>query len=109
MHSGDRPKPVSKRGKPLLYSFCDAAILTVELYEKWYSLYVVGASGLVDEVSFAELELYCGDGSPYTDHCPNPNAVLRMAASRGWEVNELALELIVGRWEMKQHPERYET
>jgi hypothetical protein len=109
MHSGDPPTPVSKRDIPLISGFCDEPYVTVELYPKWYDLYVVHPGFRVERVGFDELEKFCGDGSPYSDHCPNPNAVQRLATARGWGVDELALELIVGRWEMKQHPERYET
>lgn len=83
-------------------------VLTVETYTKWYVLYLIKPGGEVEEVSFAELEAHCGDGSPYLDHAPNPNAVIRLANARGWYLDELALELIIGRWELDMYPHKYE-
>jgi hypothetical protein len=71
-------------------------ILTVELAAKWYELHVVHASGVVEPRPFADL----GPGG-WIDHVPIPAAVERLAAREGWFVDEVALELITGRWELE--------
>jgi hypothetical protein len=100
----------SPRGFSLFYSEhgCDVPVLTVEAYEKWYELFLVHPDGRVESISFNELERFCGDGSPYADHAPNPNAVRLLVEARGWRLSELTFELMIGRWELALHPERYE-
>jgi hypothetical protein len=103
-----RPYAVSPRGHRLV--LCSEKVfgptLTVELYEKWYTLFLVRPGpALVDEwavepVLFPGNE-YC-DGAPYVDHVPNPEAVLNYAFSKMYLVDDLALELIVGRWVMER-------
>jgi hypothetical protein len=76
--------------------------VTVELYVKWYSLFVVriGYDDVVlEEVPFPGDE-YCEAGESYcADHAPNPTVVARWAAKHGYDVDELAMELMIGRWE----------
>lgn len=77
--------------------------LTVELYEKWYDLYLVAPDGTVTEVSFGDLEdrRYCaGDQTAVADHVPNPVVVAAYAQFHEYWVDNLAYELMVGRWEI---------
>ena len=75
------------------------AVLTVELHIKWYSLFLVEGV-CVSAVSYSQLEAFAPKGeSPYVDHVPNPEAVQRLCAKRGWTLDYLALELLIGRWE----------
>lgn len=108
----------SPRGHLLAVSVLPIAmsVLTVELYSKWYSLFLVELTAelslvpspfKVSEVAFPEW----GPGydypdlrewtSGYVDHCPSPVAVMQLAKQKGWAIDELAMELIVGRWEME--------
>lgn len=78
-------------------------VLTVELYCKWYSLHLVWPTRIVERIDFGRLEpaaasLNC---SPFCDHCPNPAAVRTLALAEGWHLDELAEELIVGRWHIE--------
>lgn len=78
-------------------------VVTVELSVKWYSLFVVspGPGGGVKEVPFPDMGDYDLFGSSYVDHVPNPRHVMRWAAQEGYYVDELALELMIGRWELE--------
>jgi hypothetical protein len=60
------------------------------MYPKWYSLYLVHPNGDVEEIEFP-------DG--YVDHVPDPMAVAAYAESHDYEVDSLAYEMMVGRWE----------
>ncbi len=73
--------------------------ITVEAYCKWYDLYLVSPDGTVKAVGFDELDT--GKGTPYSDHVPNPAAVTLFADKKGYGVDPLALEIIVGRWHME--------
>jgi len=87
---------------PVEQSHDNETTLTVELYGKWYGLIlyypVTGEEGeMYEELDFGVLADYC---NPYfSDHCPNPRAVERFAAAKGYYLDPLAYELIVGRWE----------
>jgi hypothetical protein len=78
--------------------------LTVELYEKWYSLYVVTltpATTVVLKLEFHAMNNFAHDyESAYVDHTPNPEVVARYAGRFGMHIPELAMELMVGRWMM---------
>lgn len=83
-------------------------VLTVELSGKWYSLFLIHDDRTVEGVTFAELSDIWDDpqlhpsfrrsGAAYVDHVPNPYAVAKLADSRAWHLDELAYELIWGRW-----------
>jgi hypothetical protein len=95
------PEPKSPRGMPLFYACTDAPLITVEVYEKWYELFVIHPNRRVETLGYDKLEEYAGpDGSAYIDHVPNPRAVQRLANARGWHVHPLAFEMMVGRWEI---------
>lgn len=73
-------------------------VLTVELYPKWYGLWLVHAGvAAAEPIHFGRLD--DGEGTPYVDHVPNPAAVRRFAERHGYVVDELAEDLIAGRWQ----------
>lgn len=105
---------LSPRELPLIISYkiypLMVPLLTVELYVKWYKLYLIEQT-FHDEVSISEIDFpgdeYCAaDESPYSDHVPNPRVVGRFAARNGYRVDEVALETIIGRWE-REHLNNY--
>lgn len=82
-------------------------MLTVRHVEKWYGLVLVSVSGNLIPVKFDELEAYCPKSeSPFRDHVPNPVAVINMVNANKWQISVLAMELIIGRWEL-EYNERY--
>lgn len=48
-------------------------------------------------------------GSPCVDHAPNPRHVMSWATRAGWHVEDLSLELMVGRWELECGEGRYDA
>jgi len=78
-------------------------VLTAENYSKWYELFLVMPDGTVGEVGFGELhELADERGvSPYVDHVPNPSLVSVLAERRGWSIDHVSYEVMVGRWEIE--------
>lgn len=99
----------SKRGIPLIATspFVNGRppTVTVEAYVKWYSLYLVRRVDdefLIEEVPFPDDIEFCKPNeSAYVDHVPNPYVVARWAAKHDYFVDELAMEAIVGRWEIE--------
>lgn len=92
----------SSRGNLLVLSKrpLDRPVITVELYSKWYGLYLVYPEGSIEEIPFPESEGRL-DVSDYVDHVPNPKVVVWFAEKNNFYLDELALELIVGRWELE--------
>ena len=92
------------RGHTLLFSqrelLLTVPVLTVELYCKWYELWVVHPNLDLMTVSFMDLEEHWA-GFAFVDHTPNPGAVRNLAEAKGWYLNELADELITGRWKLE--------
>lgn len=86
-------------------------ILTVELYVKWYTLYLVKKEFnkgsrwewlKVYKVYYHQLDNYRPMDQPtYVDHVPNPLAVRNFADAMGFTLDELAEELIEGRWHIE--------
>jgi hypothetical protein len=93
---------LSERSLPLVYSRevpVSFPVLTVELYPKWYSLHVIQPGGAVERLEFYELHEFCPPHeSTYVDHVPNPSAVLAYAEAKDLTLDDLALELVLGRW-----------
>lgn len=98
----------SSRGIQLVLSGAarSRAVLTVELYTKWYTLFLVHPDDSVSEVMFPSSNNYTNGEAPYVDHAPNPNVVERFARACDYDIDELAFELMVGRWEIEVE-ERY--
>src|SRR5262245_5113245 len=80
-------------------------LLTVELYTKWYTLY------LIERVEFGAIQIskvwydafdteaLRPDGqSAFVDHVPNPIAIRNFADAKKYHVDELATDLLMGRW-----------
>jgi hypothetical protein len=82
----------------------DAPTITVELAEKWYSLWLVRPSGQIEPIPFPEIMEM--DDCSFVDHAPNPDAIRAYADAQDFEVDLVAFELIVGRWETEV-TERY--
>ena len=81
-------------------------LITVEATGKWYRLWVVKPGVKYEALSFLELdEVGSADeyrmGSAYVDHVPNPRYVVRYAKLHDYDVDEVALEVMVGRWELE--------
>lgn len=81
-------------------------LLTVEFKTKWYELFliqhVVDSTDSVNlsSIHFGFLDDICpGDTTPFVDHVPNPHVVRLFARRYGYEIDELALDLIYGRWQ----------
>lgn len=77
-------------------------VLTVEL-GKWYQLYLVSfpCNGTYEVVSFGVLQETSDETGiypPFVDHVPNPKVVEAYCAKQGYILDELAYELLVGRW-----------
>ncbi len=94
---------VSPRGRALLLRTIprsgDKPVLTAECYSKWYSLFLVYRihdEVAIDEVPFPEDAT--GKLTPYIDHVPNPLVVDAWAKEKGYELDELAVEIMIGRW-----------
>jgi hypothetical protein len=99
-------KLMSERRLPLVLSAkyeWITPVLTVELYTKWYELFLVKKEWgdlVLYSVHFGHLEDVCpADVSPFLDHCPNPLCVRLFAARNDFHLDELADELITGRWQ----------
>lgn len=81
-------------------------LITVEAISKWYRLWVVKPGVEYEPLEFMELdELGAKDGyrlgSAYVDHVPNPRYVVRYAVKHGYHVDPVALEVMIGRWELE--------
>jgi hypothetical protein len=76
--------------------------LTVEIYIKWYSLYVVDpAKGTVrglDGEEYDDLHAHGWDGSAWHDHTLVPGAYPAIARKLGVRTIECAYNMIVGRF-----------
>jgi hypothetical protein len=72
---------------------------------KWWSFYLIypdGSTSVVDGEFSDLLKPYVND-SP-TDHSglvPNPNGAVAYARDKGWNLDELAHEAMIGRWELE--------
>lgn len=75
-------------------------VITCEFYSKWYSLYIWWTDGNLLRLDFHDLQSAADElgVSPYVDHVPNPAAVERYAEKMNYGIDELAQDLIRGRW-----------
>jgi hypothetical protein len=101
----------SERGFPLVYwGFPPMAghVVTVENYCKWYTLYLVDTDGHVQAVSWEGLADHAEpDESPWSDHVPNPYCLQRWAAAQNYQIDDQALEMVIGRWEREYRDNYY--
>jgi len=76
-------------------------LIVVELYMKWYTLFIINPDGSVEALCYPDFEeapnLPKGI-SCYHDHVPNPVAVQAYADWKEMEICSEALELMIGRW-----------
>lgn len=103
----------SKRGIPLVISVLgELPLLTVEWASKWYTLQVLTPLSPdrdvfeLEEVHYHEIQEWHDakgrDLNCFVDHNPNPEAVKLYAEDKGWVLDEIAEELIVGRWQLEE-------
>lgn len=88
----------SKRGHQLILTNGldeNQAIITVELHTKWYNLFLVFPDG-----GFVEFEPDVFDVG-YRDNTYNPYDLINFAQHNNYTIDEMALELIVGRWQIQ--------
>lgn len=102
----------SPRGHLLAYFDATATmpVIAIELYLKWYELFVIMPDGTVEPFQFVRLDELSGKMgmSPYVDHTPNPLVIARWAVENDYFVSELSMELIIGRWE-REGKNNYES
>ncbi len=88
---------------PLIKSMsphCEIPILTVEMYPKGYSLWVLYPDGHVEMEPFPyHLDMPAGQPA-VGDHCVHPLAAQKLAKEKGWVVDCVAFEVMIGRWEL---------
>lgn len=106
LHVGGMSIYHSKREIPLLWmrKVTGAPVLTVENYVKWYALFLIYPGDALAEIYFGRLSQtkYCRSGeTPFCDHVPNPVVTRRFAEANGFYMDENALEMIIGRWELE--------
>lgn len=90
----------SPRGFPLVDTCTGSRrvpVLTCELYVKWYALYLIMPDGRVEAADLDDLDQFT-DKTAVGDHCWNPAALQGFAEARDWHIDEVALDLIMGRW-----------
>lgn len=102
----------SKRGHQLIFYGVpqSSPVLTIENYPKWYGLELVMPDGTVEEVGFEELQALADERGtyPYVDHVPDPTLVSALAERRGWMLDTVSYEVMVGRWESEVvNPKKY--
>lgn len=76
-------------------------IITCEFYSKWYSLYIWWPDGNLLKLEYHEIDEDIGAEHSicaFVDHVPNPKAVELYAEKHGYVIDELAHDLITGRW-----------
>lgn len=88
----------TNRGHQLVHTkHMEIPVLTCELYPKWYSLYLIMPNGEVLEADLGGLDAFA-EHSAVGDHCWSPAALQGFADARDWWIDEVALDLIMGRW-----------
>jgi len=95
----------SPRGELLsVFGEISTPTLAVELYLKWYNLYLVHPDNTIEKITFpdeGDLEKHDDlDGASAIDHVPNPAFVERFCKEKNYYINDITREIIVGRWEI---------
>lgn len=96
---------VSERGNVLVEQrVLDIPLVTVENYEKWYSLYIIQPSGDVEKVDVGLIsELSDKSGKClWIDHAYHPHLLLLIAEHIKGEVPATSLEMVAGRWVLER-------
>lgn len=93
----------SERDHPLMYQrVLDVPVITVENYEKWYSIYLIQPTGEIEEVPVKVIEEVMGDNCWWIDHRWHPKLLLALAKHYGGEVPDTTIEVVAGRWVLEQ-------
>lgn len=104
---GILPQILTTRDRVLALSFWPSRpTVTVEIATKWYGLWLMSPLDKeqqiyrLDELHYGVLKDFRDYGSrPYAvDHVPNPNCVLLFCKEKGYALDDLGLELMIGRW-----------
>ncbi len=93
---------VSNRTHQIVWSSSEGPkrpTISVELHSKWYGLILLVPSSMdlfpiIEELPFP----YAHEGGYAIDHAPNPEFVRRFCEEKHYDLDELAEELIVGRY-----------
>lgn len=83
------------------------SVVHVPFETHWHTLQVIHADGRTELADFPDMGNHERLGSALFGDVPNPKHVLEWAQSMGYEVDDLSLELLVGRWEiqvLKRYP-----
>lgn len=101
------PKPgpyLSDRGKMLVHqqAYEGTPIVTVENYEKWYSLFLIQPDGTVEKIPSQILLDAMTINRWWIDHSFHPSLLLAVAKHYGGEVPDTTLEMVAGRWVLEQ-------
>lgn len=90
---------VSERGHPLMHQeMVGVPVVTVENYEKWYSIYVIMPDGKVEAIPTNVVLEIMGDNGWWIDHRWHPSLLLALAKHYNGEVPTTTLEVVAGRW-----------
>lgn len=99
---GESGQAFSERGHIVLcFNRVEARpIITCELYSKWYELFIWWTDGQLLKLPFNKLEDVAFEMgvSAFVDHVPNPTVVEAYAERHDYGIDELAHDLIKGRW-----------
>lgn len=97
------------------WDFKMSPLLTVEFCTKWYELFLLRDDGPGKDLGLYSIHFGHLDTaarhlqvSAFVDHVPNPVAVRLFARQNGYEIDELAWDLISGRWQNEAVNEREE-
>lgn len=98
---------ITDRGFPLLWmGKSDEPVVTLENYEKWYSVYVVFPDNTIEKVD-AGLLGELSDGEFWFDHYFHPELLRRVAKYYKGFADNMAIEAATGRWCLEWRGESY--
>ena len=100
--------PISPDGVPLICAELPKVnTITVENGTYWRELYILSPSGEVQPLPYPEDPEFVGPEEEAVAtiqnvrRIPNPSVVMRYAAAKLLKIDEVALEVMIGRWERK--------
>ena len=97
---------LSERNIPLIFirkagDEMTVPILTAELSSKWYTLYLIHPNGSVETID-PNIE---DDDVRYVDNVWHPDDIVKFCEKRGYILDELFYEMLLGRWIKKENIE----
>lgn len=96
------------RGKPLITTQTyDKPIVTVENYEKWYSIFALHPDGTVTAIDSKEWIGFATDNGMWVGHRFHPSVLEYVGALFDYYVDPIAVEVCVGRWNEEQLDPRH--